>query len=367
MKMKKILAVMLLALSLLFVMSVESFAATDESYKQIYERINEEGQTLLRDAGINDVDFEELMSLSPKKVFTAIIGIAKGSYKQPLTVFVTLVGFFIATALVKSSGDRLGGKNEMFSLFETAFALSVISVPLTETVSAAISSVKTVANFMLAYIPVFTGIISASGQPITSFAYSSAVLTFAEIAVKGTDTFIIPLIAVMTCLNIYSSLNGGMDLTKITSAVKKLITVTLSVTATVFVGLVNIKGNLSSSADSLAIKGAKAASGGAIPIIGGAVGEALGAVLGSFSLIKSVFGVFGIAAIAGTVLPSVIELLLWYLFLSFSSAVCSSFDNGVCAKVLDTVCSMISLINVFIVFVATVFILTTGTVLSLRN
>ena len=192
-------------------------------------------------------------------------------------------------------------------------------------------------------------------------------LTFAEIAVKGTDTFIIPLIAVMTCLNIYSSLNGGIDLTKITSVLKKLITVTLSVTATVFVGLVNIKGNLSSSADSLAIKGAKAASGGVIPIIGGAVGEALGAVLGSFSLIKSVFGVFGIAAIAVTVLPSVVELLLWYLFLSFSSAVCSSFDNGVCAKVLDTVCSMISLINVFIVFVATVFILTTGTVLSLRS
>ncbi len=128
MKIKKILAVMLFVLSFTFLMSVESFAATDESYKQIYERINEEGRTLLSDAGINDVDFEELMSLSPKKVFTAIISVAKGSYKQPLTVFVTLVGFFIATALVKSSGGRLGDKNEMFSLFETAFALSVTSV-----------------------------------------------------------------------------------------------------------------------------------------------------------------------------------------------------------------------------------------------
>ena len=97
------------------------------------------------------------------------------------------------------------------------------------------------------------------------------------------------------------------------------------------------------------------------------MGDALGAVLGSFSLIKSVFGVFGIIAVAVTVLPSIIELLLWFFFLSFSSAVCSSFDNGVCARVLDTVCSMISIINTFLIFVATVFILTTGTVLSLRS
>ena len=220
---------------------------------------------------------------------------------------------------------------------------------------------------MLAYIPFFTGIISASGQPITSFAYSSVVLVFAEILVKGTDAFIIPLISVMTCLNVYSSLNGRLDLSKITSAVKKTITVALSVAATVFVGLINIKGNLATSADSLAIKGVKAASGSVIPIIGGVMGDALGAVLGSFSLIKSVFGVFGIIAVAVTVLPSIIELLLWFFFLSFSSAVCSSFDNGVCARVLETVCSMISIINTFLIFVATVFILTTGTVLSLRS
>ena len=367
MKIKKVLAVSLLVLSFFFMMPLESFAATDDSYKQIYEAVNEQGQSLLRDAGIDGVDFEELMSLSAKKVFAVIINIVRGSYKQPLKVFVTLMGFFTAAAFVKFSGGRLSEKNEMFSIFETAFALSVISVPLADSVSAAVSCVKTVANFMLSYIPIFTGIISASGQPISSFAYSSTVLAFAEIAVKGTDAFIIPLIAVMTCLNIYSSLNCGLDLTKITSVLKKLITVALSVTATVFVGLVNIKGNLSSSADSLAIKGAKAASGSAIPIIGGAVGEALGAVLGSFSLIKSVFGVFGIAAIAVTVLPSVTELLLWYFFLSFSSAVCSAFDNGTCVKVLDTLCGVISLINIFIVFTATVFILTTGTVLSMRS
>ena len=364
---KRIFAVLLCMLSLLFLMTVDSFAAHEEDYKQIYNKINEDGQALLKESGISDVDFEELLSLSPKKVFTAIIGIAKGSYKQPLTAFITLMGLFIVASLVKNMSESLSEKNDIFSLFETAFTLSVISVPLSEAISSAVSAVKTVADFMLAYIPVFTGIISASGQPITSFAYSSVVLAFAEILVKGTDVFIIPLISVMTCLNVYSSLNGRLDLSKITSAVKKTITVALSVAATVFVGLINIKGNLATSADSLAIKGVKAASGSVIPIIGGVMGDALGAVLGSFSLIKSVFGVFGIIAVAVTVLPSIIELLLWFFFLSFSSAVCSSFDNGVCARVLETVCSMISIINTFLIFVATVFILTTGTVLSLRS
>ena len=55
---KRIFAVLLCMLSLLFLMTVDSFAVQEEDYKQIYNKINEDGQALLKESGISDVDFE---------------------------------------------------------------------------------------------------------------------------------------------------------------------------------------------------------------------------------------------------------------------------------------------------------------------
>ncbi len=368
MKIKRITVCLIITVITLAFLSMESYATQIGEYGEIYNSISDDSKTLLESAGVSSVDFDDLMSLSPKKTFTVISELIKGRYKEPLKAFLIMLGFFIASSFVGNFTDELsGGKENMFAVFETAFLICIIAVPLSDALTSAVSSIKSVGDFMLSYIPVFTALISASGQPITSFTYSSVIIGFAEVLTKSTELFIMPLISVMTCLNVYSSLNDNLNLEKITALIKKVITVLLSVTASIFIGLINVKGNLSVSADNLALKGIKTASGSLIPIIGSTVGEALTSILGSFSLIKNVFGAFGIIAVVITVIPSVIELLIWYFFISVSSALCKSFSGDRTAKILDSLCSTVSLVNVFLIFTAAVFVLTTGTILSFRS
>lgn len=368
MRIKKITVCIIIAVITVGFSCVESYASQIDEYGEIYNSISDDSKKLLESAGVYSVDFDDLMSLSYKKTFTVISELIMGRYKEPLKSFLIMLGFFIASSFVRNFSDNLSDANEnMFAVFETAFLICIIAIPLSDAVTSAFSSIKTVGDFMLSYIPVYTALISASGQPITSFTYSSVVIGFAEVLTKSTELFIVPLICIMTCLNVYSSLNENLNFEKITALIKKTITVLLSVAASVFVGLINIKGNLSVSADNLALKGIKTASGSLIPIIGSTVGEALTSILGSFSLIKNVFGAFGIIAVVITVIPSVIELLIWYFFISITAALCKSFSNGHTVKILDSLCSTVSLVNIFLIFTAAVFVLTTGTILSFRS
>ncbi len=351
---------------LLAMLSVKASANEAEDYKDIYNEVNSSVEELLNEAGINDVDFEELFNLSPRKVIDVFINIFKNSLSLPLkSACITAALIIMQSVLNSLSGGKLG-ENVSVSFALSAVIVSSAVIPLCEALVSAASSVKTVSDFMLLFIPVFTGVVSASGQPLSAFSYSGIMLFFAEALEKISSVIILPTVSVLTVINVFSGLKTDVDAEALTKAVKKIITVFLSVSSTLFVGLVSLKGSLAVSADSLAVKGIKLLSGSVIPIVGSALGDAVTSVLGSFSLIKSTLGVFGIIAVVLTVLPSVAELLAWYFSISLCSLLSSSFGNNSVRAILDSLLSLISIVNVVTLLSGAVFILSTGVILSLR-
>lgn len=70
-----------------------------------------------------------------------------------------------------------------------------------------------------------------------------------------------------------------------------------------FVGLLSIKGLLAGAADSAVAKGAKFLIGSFVPVVGGAVSDALGSIVSSLSLVRGATGAFGILAVLLIALP----------------------------------------------------------------
>ena len=107
--------------------------------------------------------------------------------------------------------------------------------------------------------------------------------------------------------------------------------------------------------------------GSAVPIVGGALSEGVTSVLASAGLIRNTVGVFGIFAIACTVLPSVMQLFLWYFALSVGGAVSEALGQNRMKSVLQGIGGVLSVTNVFLIFTAYVLIISTGIILQFRG
>ncbi len=364
--MKRILKIISLIFILISILCVNASANEAEDYKNIYNEVNSAAEELLNEAGINDVDFNELFNLSPRKVIDVFINVFKNSLSVPLKTAGITAALIIMQSVLNSLSGGKTEENISVSFALSAIIVSSLVIPLCEALVSAASAVKTVSDFMLIFIPVFTGVVSASGQPLSAFSYSGIMLFFGNVLEKLSSVIVLPTVSVLTVINVFSGLNKGVNAETLTKTVQKIITVFLSISSSLFVGLVSLKGSLAVSADSLAVKGIKLFSGSVIPIVGSALGDAVTSVLGSFSLIKSTLGVFGIIAVVLTVLPSVTELLAWYFSMSLCSLLSSSFGNNSVKSILDSLLSLISIVNVVTLLSGAVFILSTGVMLSLR-
>lgn len=337
-----------------------------EEYEKVYSEAGDTAKELLGELGVSEADMNELLNVSFFKLLELIIEIFKGRLKLPFSTVLLSISVMLVFSAVNSFSDNKIKKDEHYSFVFSSVVLLTFVIPLAKSISTAISAVKLLSDFMLSYIPIFTSIASVSGKSASSLVYSTGVIAFANVLQTAAAFLPLP-IMIMLVLNIHFSCNKSLSFERTQSTLKKAVNIFLSVSAAVFVGFINLKTGLAKSADSLAIKGIKLASGSVIPIIGNSVGESIGSVLGSLEIIHNTVGVFGIAVLFLTVIPSITEMLIWYfcmLFLSFTAEI-----SGMKAvvKMSEGIMSVISIINVIVIYSALVFILTTGNLLSLRG
>ncbi len=83
----------------------------------------------------------------------------------------------------------------------------------------------------------------------------------------------------------------------------------------------SLRSTLSSAADSVALRSVKFAVGSFVPMVGGALGDAVGYVAGGFSYIKSTCGIMAVCAVVGVTLPYILKSAFSYAVLAVANAV----------------------------------------------
>ena len=359
--MKKFVIATLLVIIIILSVTVIAFAeSTSEEYEGIYEAAQSATEELLTEAGIDGVDYSELISLSPGRLFEIIKELAGGKSKTPLKTAAGVIAILIAFSVINSFNTGRLSDEDYYSFIENALIIFVLIVPLSDSLSLAAGAIVSASNFMFSFIPVFTALVSASGKPASSYLYSASMLSFASLCDGFCSKIVLPSVGVITSLNIFSALDSNIRISRVTSTIKKILTVTLSISASLFVGLTNLKATLAGSADSLALKGVRTAAGAFVPVIGSALGDAVNSALGAVGLIKSTLGVFGVIALALMFAPCAVELLIWYFSLTVCSLVASAIGQKGSSEILESILGCISIVNTVLVLCALVFVLTTG-------
>lgn len=372
-------AVKITFLFLLFVIvfSFESFALNDDSLydeqinssgaQDIYDGLDDYIKDGLDELGISSVDFTSLYNLSPKKIFSFISDSVSGKSEQPLKSLMKLITVII---IISIGSCFMPDDEKMKSIMNMTAALLCISsviVPLFNCIESVVSSIGTSCVFVKTLIPVFAGLVSASGKPTLALSFQSWGFMAAQAISAISQAYIMPCVGAILALDITGSLMPSFKLGGITDLIKKAVTAVMSFTATMYVSFLGLKGALANSADSLVTKGIKLVISSAVPVVGGAVSEAYSGIIGSLVLVKSTVGIFGIVVISIITVPSIIQLLFWIFALKIGSAVSELFSLQGVPQLLKSLSSAVTLLNVLLIFNAVLFIISLAIIISMSR
>lgn len=336
-------------------------------YSELYDALDDQTEEALEEIGIASGSYEELSSLSPRKVVTAILDILNGKAAQPLRC----IGFVCAFLVLGAAADGFLEKKEtirtVFSLFCILWIVLTVLQPITDSIAQALSAVELGANFLLAYIPAFAGVIAMSGKPLLSAAYSSVMLGLSNLLSFINSKALLPLVQAFFMLHIVSSLHEKYNFDAIAAFLKRTVCIVLGFGSTIFTGLLSIKGALAASGDSVSVRGVKMLVSGTLPVVGSTLSEAYTSVLGSMGLIQNAVGIFGIVVIVLMHLPVILELLLWYLALMFAAAIGGVLGQTQVKKLLEGIAATVSLVNIFVIFNGFLLVISTGVILQFKG
>ena len=336
-------------------------------FSELLSSLEEETKEALSEIGIDDADYTQLLSLSPKHVVDAILELITGKMSEKLKAVGFVCALLVLSAVLEGFAQPGSTMHSVFSVFTTLLIVVSLLLPVSESLVQAFSAMELSSNFLLAYIPAFAGVISMSGKPLSSAAYSSVMIGLSNLLAQCNVKVFLPVVQVFFSLNIASSVQPKYAFNSLVAFFKKAVTVLLGFSATIFTGLLAIKGSLASAGDSVAVRGVKMLVGSAVPVVGSALSDAYTSVLGSITLIQNAVGIFGIVVFALMHVPVILDLLLWYLALSFTASVSEALGQKQAATLLNGIASTVSLVNTLVIFTAFILIISTGIMLNFKN
>ncbi len=333
----------------------------------LFDQLEDEQIELLEELGINKIDLDSLMNISPRKIFDLFFSVVTGQYVTPLNSAVT-VGVMIILAAVTSQFLSPDEKNSRIIGSLTVIIISLVAiVPLTECLSRVVASVSLSADFMLSLIPILATLLTVSGNPASALSYNSLCFAAAQFVSALASDFFSPTIKITLALSMVSSLNDSVSFEKIVGLIKKIQIFLLSFVSTVFITMLSLKGMLSGAADGVAVRGIRFLIGNLIPFVGGAVSDAYTSIFGTLKLVKNTVAVFAILAVCLINIPVFIESLCWIIAFSFLSMLSDMFFLNRISSFLSAVSSCLVMLTVLLLMVIIVFVLSIGLVILISN
>ncbi len=354
-------AIFLCALLLFLLIPISSYSMdySEEEYNETLssydlssfeKELDADTYKMLDELGVLDFSYESITGLS----FNDIVGLLKSLFQKkaelPIKSSVTVLIFILLSAFLQSlKAESDDSVNMIYSTATALLVATVVLVKLTSTVSLASMAISVASNFVYAFIPVFCSIVVASGGITTGFSTNTTLLILAQGLSFISSNVFMPIVNCYLALGVTSSLRYELNLDKLLSSVKKIITTCISFVSGVFVSVLSVKTAVAGRADMLGLRSIRFAINSVVPVIGSSISEGLLSIQAYSSLIKSSVGIVGVIAVVLVFLPSIIEVVLWRISLTLCVIVSDIFGDKSVSAVLNAFLNTLLLINVILI------------------
>ena len=325
MNMKKALCFLIMFL-FVFSFSTQVFAVTKEEdfyekqfeqsgAKDLPEYLPDDTKSSLEDLGIQGANWEDIVNITPKSMFEKILSIAGGEINEPLRAAVSVIAVMLLCALLDGMKISFGDQqmSSVIGMVATLCICVIIINPIVSCIASAATVIKAAAGFLLACVPVITGIMLAAGQPVAASSYNLLMMAAGDVISIIASNILVPLMNIFLAISIVSAISPNINLNGLCQSFNKVAKWIMGFCMTVFTGLITVHSLVSSAMDTTGTRAAKFVVSSFVPVVGNALGEAIHTVNGCVKMLKSGVSAFGLLAGLFIFLPIIIQSIMWLL------------------------------------------------------
>ena len=356
--MKKIIAAAVFIVMLFLCVPVNAAADYTEEEAEISGQIND----ILSDYDI-DYDYGDMSEMSFSDIIGEIRGAMSAKASAPLRMLVTIIILAVFTSVMRSAGDTFTEGNKgsgVYDMICVIAAVTAITPQLMTVYSDSMDSIRMISGFISIFVPLYAGIVMASGGIVSGSVYNAAVLGASEVIVGLSGCYLMPVLTMTAVLAVTGSVFPNKSVDSLIGIVKKLITWCITIIMSLFCGFVTLKTTIAGKADGAATKTTKFVISGSVPIVGGAVSDAYSTVRGCFEVIGTTVGTAGTIAILLIMLAPTAEILLFRAVMKIGTAVSEMFSAAPLTKLLTGIDSGLAIAQSVLVSYAVMFIICTA-------
>ena len=300
--------------------SAAAYNDMSDVYDNMRRGIPDEVEELLPD----DIA-ENIGSLGFDFIFRKIVDMLRDAFTPARGFLSVLLGtVLISSALRVFSRDVSDGRLAESMSLVTCLSLAVYATGVTERLVTRINAFTcAISTFSGAMVPMMSAMLASSGNVTGAAVSSSGLLLFTSALQYLMSYVFVPVFRLSLALAVVASVTSSGGAHRLCGAVKRAFVWLTAGAATIFPAVLSYQTQLAAAADSAAARGLKYTIGSAVPIVGGAIGDALRTAATGLSVIKSGAGALGIAVLLLLTCPLLLSLFLTSFSLNIASAVSS--------------------------------------------
>ena len=248
-------------------------------------------------------------------------------------ICISMIGICLLVSLLQN----FSGSTKKITEITGTVAIGVLLLqPVNAMIKLGTQTIISLSEYAKLLLPVMTAAMAAQGGTSTSATLYTGTVMFDALLSSIIAKLIVPMLYVYMCLCVANSAIGESLLKSVSDFVKWAMTWCLKIVLYVFTGYIGITGAVSGTADAAAVKAAKLAISGAVPVVGGIISDASEAILVSAGVMKSAAGIYGVLAILAVWIGPFLRIGAQYIILKITAAVCNVIGTKqTCALVRD--------------------------------
>ena len=330
--------------------------------QSLFDSLPTETKRSLSEMGITSVDYGQMSDLDFGKVFEKIVSMFGEESKSVLTGMSVCLGIMLLCSLAEGFHITLE-KRGISEAVGTMCICTAIIIPLCSTIEKAVEVLNGISGFMVLLVPVMAGLIMATGKELTGTSYYTVMMTAGNAVSAVSAKLVSPLMNVFLALTVTSSLSAKMNLGSLCESVYKVAKWALTFVMGIFTAVLSLQTVMTSSMDNVSQKALRFAVSSFVPVVGGALGEALNTFNGSVELLKTGAGVFVIIAGGLIIMPVAAECIVWQFSMFVLASAGDIMGLNTMTKIFRNVSKAVAMMTGLLFCVLAVLVISTGIIL----
>jgi stage III sporulation protein AE len=245
--------------------------------------------------------------------------------------------------------------------------VSVLMISFSSAMKMCISIIDSMVSFMHAIIPLLISLLISTANFTSAGVFQPILITLVEIGATVIKNFFIPVIFLVTVLNIVNNISDKIQLTKLSGFLKQICTWGIGFILTVFVAVVSIQGSMGAVVDGVTSKTTKYALGTFVPVVGKYLADAADTVVGCTLIIKNASGLIAMIGIILICLAPLIKILALIVLYKLACAFVEPIADKKITNCLNDMSGSLTYILGITAAVAFMFLLSITVVISTTN